>query len=810
MEGDDPQPDGVRSFRPFELDLSQEVCDRATRLAKTLFGPVEAQVLLVQNGRAWRSREPDGDYAVGSSLRLVLDTGQPLWVEDAAKDPRFCNEPEVAAPPYLKFYAAAPIKLANGDTAGALAVMSLEARPFNASLAGRLSDLAAFVADEWARAQATKAREQGRRERDALMATFRAVVRAMPVSLLITDQKLNVLGCSPRWAKEAGFSAMAAVGQPLSQVSPAAFKRWGEFYERVLAGETITVDRLRYRTEAGEVRWIAAEMAPWLDADGEVGGVIVSSHNVTHMVEALEAAERSEQRLTLAMEIADVHVYEMDYVRRELIKVGAEDSFFTEPKTYDQLFRDIYCTVDPRDRAMVIEAWQDHMDNGARFRPEYRVVRADDREVWASSASKLISDERGHPVRLIGAIQNVTAHKAAERALLQARDEAEQASQAKSSFLATMSHEIRTPLNGVLGMAQAMSADALSPAQRERLDVIRESGESLLAILNDLLDLSKIEAGKLELEDVEFDIGQLAYSAHAAFTAIAVKKGLSFDLTVSPGARGVYLGDCTRVRQILYNLVSNALKFTETGGVSLDIGDCPGGLEIKVRDTGIGIPAERLPHLFQKFEQADASTTRRFGGTGLGLAICRELALSFGGTIEVESVEGKGTTFLVRLPLQRIGEERQVPETLADPSADFEPGAELRVLAAEDNSVNQLVLRTLLRQAGIDPVIVSDGAEAVAAWRAREWDLILMDVRMPVMDGPAATRAIRELEAKLDRRRTPIVALTANAMAHQVEDYLQVGMDAFVPKPIEIARLFEVLQAVLDAGETAEAEAVAR
>ncbi len=797
MERDDPQLGGARSPRPFELDLSQEVCDRATRLAKTLFGQVEAQILLVQNGRAWRSRDPEGDYPIGSSLQIVLDTGQPLWVEDASIDPRFRHEREVTGPPYLRFWAGAPIRLDDGRTVGAIAVISLEVRPFNASLANRLADLAAFIADEWARAQAGKAREQGRRERDALMATFRAVVQSMPVSLLITDRDLKVLGCSPRWAAQLGLSAAAALGQPLSQLNPVGLQRWGPFYDRVLAGETITADQLRFRTDDGEIRWVAAEMAPWRDADGEVGGVIVSSHDVTHMVEALEAAERSEQRLTLAMEIADVHVYEMDYLRRELIKVGAEDNFFTRSNSYEDLYHDIYRTVDPRDRAEVEAAWRRHLETNALFRPQYRILRDDDREVWVSSACHLVKDERGRPVRLIGAIQNITAHKAAEQALLLAKDEAEQASRAKSSFLAIMGHEIRTPLNGVLGMAQAMSADGLSPTQRERLEVIRESGESLLAILNDLLDLSKIEAGKLELEDVEFDIGQLARGAHAAFAAIAAKKKLSFDLTVSSAARGIYLGDSTRVRQILCNLISNALKFTESGEVEVMIGELPLGLEIKVRDTGIGIPAGRLPQLFQKFEQADASTTRRFGGTGLGLAICRELTQSFGGTIAAESLEGRGATFIVHLPLKRIGDEVEARDESAAIATDFEPSAALRVLAAEDNSVNQLVLRTLLRQAGIDPVIVSDGAEAVAAWRAREWDLILMDVRMPVLDGPSASRAIRDLEEKLGRRRTPIIALTANAMAHQVEDYLQAGMDAFVAKPIEVARLFEVLQTVM-------------
>jgi signal transduction histidine kinase/ActR/RegA family two-component response regulator len=386
---------------------------------------------------------------------------------------------------------------------------------------------------------------------------------------------------------------------------------------------------------------------------------------------------------------------------------------------------------------------------------------------------------------------------------------AEGANEAKSAFLATMSHEIRTPLNGVLGMAQAMAAEVLSPVQRERLDIIDQSGKALLAILNDILDLSKIEAGKLELEEIEFDLGDVARGAHSAFTAIANRKGLSFALDIDQ-ARGVYRGDPTRLRQILYNLISNALKFTEHGEIRVTAVRADDGLRFAVADSGVGIPAEALDKLFNKFAQVDASTTRRFGGTGLGLAICQQLSRLMGGSIEVDSEFGRGSTFTVILPMQRVGEARPAiplpspPDVRADASA---PG--LRVLAAEDNTVNQLVLKTLLHQIGVEPAVVADGAAAVEAWEAGHWDVILMDVQMPVMDGPTATRRIRERERETARRRTPIIALTANAMSHHVAEYLSAGMDDHVAKPIEAGRLFQALQAAVDAeGEQAAAIAV--
>jgi len=374
---------------------------------------------------------------------------------------------------------------------------------------------------------------------------------------------------------------------------------------------------------------------------------------------------------------------------------------------------------------------------------------------------------------------------------------AQAANLAKSMFLATISHEIRTPLNGVLGMAQAMAADELSLAQHARLAIIRESGQGLLAVINDVLDISKIEAGKLELETAEFDLAGLAESARHAFTALAEAKGIALTLDIAPAAAGVCLGDATRVRQILCNLISNALKFTDRGRVVVELSRRGAEVRLQVSDTGIGIAAEDLERLFEKFEQADTSTTRRYGGTGLGLAICRQLAGMMGGQIEVTSQLGEGTTFIVALSLPRIEGVPKAPQPETVRAAPQEKGP-LRLLAAEDNEINQLVLTTLLGQLGIEPTVVADGAAAVAAWESGHWDAILMDVQMPRMDGPTAARLIRRREAELGRRRTPILALTANAMSHQAEGYLAAGMDGVVAKPIEVGQLLAALQKVLE------------
>jgi CheY-like chemotaxis protein len=353
----------------------------------------------------------------------------------------------------------------------------------------------------------------------------------------------------------------------------------------------------------------------------------------------------------------------------------------------------------------------------------------------------------------------------------------------------------------VLGMTQAMAQDRLSDAQRERLSVIRDSGEALLAILNDILDLSKIEAGKLDLEEIDFDLEDMLLGAYSTFTALANKKGVSFHLSTRDRARGTYRGDPTRIRQVVYNLISNALKFTETGTVGLGATYRDGVLHLSVTDTGIGIPADKLDQLFSRFFQADQSTTRRFGGTGLGLAICRDLASLMGGDIEVRSEFGAGSTFTANLPLPLIGEASSTTQddTLPQDALD----GTLKVLAAEDNITNQMVLRAMLESFGVAVTIVGTGAEALEAWEREDWTLILMDVQMPVMDGPEAARAIRAREIASGRARTPIIALTADTMSHQIRAHLESGMDLHVAKPIDATDLFRKILKAAQMSETA-------
>jgi len=372
---------------------------------------------------------------------------------------------------------------------------------------------------------------------------------------------------------------------------------------------------------------------------------------------------------------------------------------------------------------------------------------------------------------------------------------AQTANRVKTEFLETMSHEIRTPLNGVLGMAQAMEHSELSPIQHGRLAVIQESGQALLGVINAILDISRIEAGKMELMSAPFNLDALADTLRRLYGGLAHDKGLNFALEVSPLASGWRKGDEARLRQVFSNLISNAIKFTDRGSVTIRIDGDQAGLRCEVIDTGVGIAPEQRAQVFEKFVQVDGSSTRRTGGSGLGLAICRELVTLMGGRIDVESAPSGGArfTFDAPCPMADVQMEPGVDAPRSDLSDDG-----LRVLIVDDNATNRTVLQAMLGHLDITCGVARDGHEAVEMWRAERWHAILMDIHMPRMDGLEAGRAIRSLEASENRPRTPIVAVTASVLTHETDRYLAAGMDGFVAKPIAAQQLVAALHAVLN------------
>ena len=409
-------------------------------------------------------------------------------------------------------------------------------------------------------------------------------------------------------------------------------------------------------------------------------------------------------------------------------------------------------------------------------------LRRDGERVWMSWANRAVFDERGRLIEVLSIGSDATARKRAQDEVLRAKEAAEQANRAKSEFLATMSHEIRTPMNAVIGMADLLQEGERDEERRDYLEVLRRNGEVLLTLINDILDLSKVEAGRIELECIDFEPLPLVEEVVHGARLMAEDKGIELTARLDQAARGVRHGDVARLRQVLVNLLGNAVKFTREGSIEVAVeAGGEGRLRFSVRDSGIGIPEEKLATIFDPFTQADGSITRRYGGTGLGLAISRRLVELMGGTIAVESSPGEGSRFHFEVPL--AAGEASLPEHPA-PGAGLETRP-LKLLLAEDTEDNVLLIRSYLKGSPHHLDVAGDGEQAVERFQRGGYDLVLMDVQMPRLDGLAATRAIRRWEQERGLPSTPILALTAHALHEDVERALEAGCNAHLSKPIK-------------------------
>lgn len=453
--------------------------------------------------------------------------------------------------------------------------------------------------------------------------------------------------------------------------------------------------------------------------------------------------------------------------------------------------------IHPEDRDRVRETIRTALEQRQLYVLEYRLLCLNEEERWVLESARGVYDDAGAPLLIDGVILDISEKKAAEFALIEAKNRALSAVKSKSAFLANMSHEIRTPMNAIIGYTDLLQDTELDAQQKSMLKTVNHSAKSLLGLLNDVLDTAKLEQNALELEEAPFSLREVAEHVIDILRLSASKKGISLQLKYPAIIQQAFIGDAFRVRQILMNLVGNAIKFTAQGGVWLTVLSAGENVVILIRDSGIGMSKDTLAKLFEPFSQADASTTRRFGGTGLGTTIALQLAQKMGGRIEVQSTPDKGSIFQVYLPLRPAP-----PDALSclEPAATElmpKPPSPLNILVADDDAINLDIVTILLKKYGHRIYTASNGKEVINAWQHHDIDLILMDIQMPVMDGITACKFIRQVDPDSDKRATPIIALTAGAFQEDREAAMAAGMDGFMTKPIDVIRLQDEIERVM-------------
>ena len=646
-----------------------------------------------------------------------------------------------------------------------------------------------------------------------------------------TDRDGTIIEANDFFCAISGYSREELIGQTHRIINSGFHSQefWKSLWGTILGGE-VWRGQICNRAKSGSLYWVESTIFPCKDSTGAIVKFLAIRTDITARKRAEEEILRSRKLLADILDAAsEVSIIATDPDGTiSLFNRGSEQMLgYTAQEVVGRVTPAIiHSSREVEERGGELSREMGYPVEGFRVfvtkpeiagaeRREWTYVRKDGSTLRVSLAVTAIRSSDGRILGYLGVAQDITELKQAERVLAQARDQAIEASRLKSEFLANMSHEIRTPMNGIIGMNDLLLDTSLTPEQRACAETVQASAQSLLTLINDILDLSKIEAGKLELEQVEFDLEELVKESVSLLAVSARNKGLAFSTAISPDVPRRLAGDPARLRQILINLAGNAIKFTAEGRVSLsataeEIAGSRITIRFDVSDTGIGIEAGKLGSLFQNFTQVDASMTRKFGGTGLGLSISRQLVEMMGGTIRVRSVPGEGSTFTFTVVFQRpSGPSRaraphmEAPGGFSDAfSAEFKASQPqgAMILLVEDNSINQRVVLGRLAKLGLKADTVEDGTSALKALERRRYHLVLMDVQMPVMDGYAVTRAARDPASRVLDHAVPIVAITAGAMQGDRERCLEAGMDDYLSKPLREAELVAALKKWLPPG----------
>jgi PAS domain S-box-containing protein len=567
------------------------------------------------------------------------------------------------------------------------------------------------------------------------------------------------------------------------------------------------------RLSSKDVRWLKINVKPiFVDGYDRPDKVVSTFLDVTVEINGRRQLEITRKNLEVAAELGGFYCWQLDYSTQTFWTNAEARKMLGNPTDYQMVVTRFWEMCHPDDLGAVRGAVADHGNSPEPLRIEHRMMRSDGVIAWVRTVLIFQRSETGKLASAFGVVHDISDRKENEDRLTAAKDAADAANRAKSEFIANISHEIRTPMNGVIGVAGALAKTEMSPKQNEMVQLIVGSAASLQRLLSDILDLSKIEAGHLDIQGTRFDFQAELIDAARLSQAAAHEKGLNFEIQLRPDTTGLFEGDPGRINQVVRNLLSNAVKFTASGKVSLRAAiepvpatDDKVWVRIDVEDSGMGFGPENAAHLFKRFSQADNSITRRFGGSGLGLYLSRQIVEAMGGTIGARSTPRLGSIFSIRIPLRKLPDRSELDLLGPEPSlkimesfADNPDARRIRILLAEDHPVNRKVVQLILAPFPVDLTIAVDGQQAVEAFKARIFDLVLMDVQMPVLDGLTAIRQIRAFEAERGRMPTPVAVLSANAMEQHRDEAIEAGADAHISKPVTPDRLLSAIDELLN------------
>ncbi len=781
--------------------------DGLASLAASIAETPIALVSLVDEERQWFKAHHGLDATetpreMAFCAHTILDPNNPFVVPDARLDPRFSDNPLVTGRPHVIFYVGIPLLVGSDRLPlGTLCVLAPEARQIPPAKLAQLQLLARQAE------QLLELRLQQKQIEAHLLAQQQsatqlgAIISAMNEGLVVQDRQSRILSCNPAAERILGLSADQICGRSSLDPSWQAVRKDGSPFPgedhpamvTLRTGRAVSGVVMGVGLAGKERRWILINAQPvQMGADGLPDTCVATFTDITNLRREEEERQRAQGQVdrffSISLEL--LCIAGMDGRFQRLNPAWTSLLGWSEEDLAGRPFIDF---VHPEDVSSTLEEAARLSEGGitTHFENRYRCSNGTYRVIQWSVV--------GVPKEgiMMAAARDITEERQHRAKLKEAAEAAEAANLAKSAFLATMSHEIRTPLNGVLGLAELLALTPLDSQQSELLETIRSSGQLLLRVINDVLDWSKIQAGGMEVFPEKVSLSAVAKEALDSLRPNALKKGLSLSLVDQTTEYSV-LADPQRLRQILGNLLGNAIKFTDHGSVTLQISRSSAGqVVVEVRDSGIGIATEDLPHLFTSFTQINTETNRQFGGTGLGLAVSLKLAQAMDGDIKARSTLGHGSTFTLTLPAAPTDTAPlSHSQPLAVPDSPRPNNQPLRILLVEDNPTNQIVAAGMLHNLGHSVEILCNGAQAVQT-DLSEFDVVLMDIQTPVMDGLEATKQIRSRQSLQGTRRLPIVALTASALHEQRQACFDADMDGVITKPVTRKSLAEALASIV-------------